>query len=524
MPDAGVTTPATSLPAATMPPAVAAPVAPASNDNSALAKDGHPMAGWHSGLFYLRDYNDNFRLYVQGRAQIDTYTYFGPGVSDTSLKPTMFLRRIRPELSGEILKDWKFMLAGDFGATSNDNTSGTNETFAAAAGSAPTATSGSYAGAQTSHVAAAATDVFLIYHADQLLNIQAGQFDAPFTMENRTSDKYLEFMERPLAVRVVGIPTNKEIGGMLWGETGDKFWFYSAGVFDGDGQNKLSPDARADFMARTFIHPLAGGSDEVLKNLQIGASLRYGKRDRNYTFYDVSNMTTQGNYTFWKSTYKSGDGVDTTLHVIPDGNQLGVAGELRVPIDMFDLQSEFVYINNQTREGLDGLEKTTRRSGEIKGTSYYVELGFWPLGNRDINGLPGYENPPHVDFAKADAPEPKQALQLVLRWEQLNLKYESASRHGVADPSNIDGSIKLNTLGLSANYWATKHIRLTTNYIMNMFPDSEPSSSSTANGPKWSSSQRAQAPGNTLGKGINDSARDSAHALYELLFRVAVAF
>src|SRR5262249_13928372 len=52
--------------------------AAASNDNSALAKDGHPMAGFHNGLFYLRDYNDNFRLHIQGRAHLDFYTYAGP--------------------------------------------------------------------------------------------------------------------------------------------------------------------------------------------------------------------------------------------------------------------------------------------------------------------------------------------------------------------------------------------------------------------------------------------------------------
>src|SRR5450432_1152897 len=76
------------------------------SDTSALADDGHPLAGWHNGLFYLRDYTDNFRLYLQGRAQIDAYTYFGPGVAETTLKPTLFLRRIRPELSGEFLGNW----------------------------------------------------------------------------------------------------------------------------------------------------------------------------------------------------------------------------------------------------------------------------------------------------------------------------------------------------------------------------------------------------------------------------------
>src|SRR4249919_1854759 len=49
-----------------------------------------PLAGWHGGLFYLRDENDNFRLYLQARAQVDIYSYFGPGVPDSKLKGTIF--------------------------------------------------------------------------------------------------------------------------------------------------------------------------------------------------------------------------------------------------------------------------------------------------------------------------------------------------------------------------------------------------------------------------------------------------
>src|SRR5882724_8218993 len=71
-----------------------------------------PLAGWHGGLFFLRDENDNFRLYLQGRAQVDVYSYFGPGVSDSKQKATIFLRRVRPELSGEFLGRFQWMLAG----------------------------------------------------------------------------------------------------------------------------------------------------------------------------------------------------------------------------------------------------------------------------------------------------------------------------------------------------------------------------------------------------------------------------
>ena len=484
--------------------------------------DENALAGWHGGLFFLRDRDDNFRLYIQGRAQIDSYNYFGPGVSDGGLKSTIFLRRVRPELTGEFLGKFQWMLAGDWGASSVDNARGTGETSAAAPGKAPDATTGRYNSAQTPRIVAVATDVYLNYKADSLFNVQVGQYDAPFTMENRTSDKYFAFMERSLAVRALGVPTNKEIGAMFWGETKDKMFFYSAGVFNGDGQNRPNPDNRADLIGRVFFHPLASMKNG-LKDLQIGGSFRFGERDPNYVNYDYNAFTTQANYTFWSPIYNGSKGF---THVLPAGKQVGYAFELRVPVeDKFDLQGEFVGINNGTREAVEGFQATnSERFGKMSGYSYYVQLGFWPMGNRDINGAPGYENPSHVDLKKPDKKTPSQAVQILVKWEQFAAKYESNSRSGDVDAKGIDGKIKVNALSLGVNYWASKHVRLTANYIMNMFPDSAPTKPTAAGGPAWSADQRALAPGNALPVGINDSARDSAHVLHELTFRAAVAF
>jgi phosphate-selective porin len=513
----------TAAPELVLPPP---PLAPASNG---LGKDGNPLAGWHNELFYLRDVDDNFRLYVQGRAQVDFYSYAGPGVSDTTLKPTLFLRRIRPEITGEFFHNWWFSIAGDFGATALDNPDGkTTETSAAGPGVVPTDTTGKYAGAQTAKIQAAPTDVFLNYRADPLFNVQVGQFDAPFMMENRTSDKYIPFMERSLAVRDVGISTNKEIGGMFWGETPDKYWFYSAGLFNGDGQNRLNTDSNGDIMARTFVHPLASEKSE-LKDLQIGGSFRYGQRDKKYTNYDYNSFSTQGNYTFWKPTYAGSEG---TTHILPSGAQFGIAGELRVPISMVDLTSEVVYIHNDTREVQEGDQSVpgalSLRRGDMHGVSYYVQAGIW-LGKRDVTGLPGYENMPHVDFSKPDPVDAPHAVQLLVKWEQVHLNYTSASRAGLTDVKNADGDIKANAFSLGANYWISRHIRLTANYVLNMFPDSAPSSATSMGGPVWSSTNRAQAPGNTIQTAAKDSARsdddarNNSHVLHEFLARIAVA-
>ncbi|MDB5218904.1 MAG: hypothetical protein JWO86_6831 [Myxococcaceae bacterium] len=496
----------------------------ASVDESGVGTDLHPMAGYHNGLFYLRDANDNFHLFVNGRAHIDFYSYAGGGVPETALKPTLFFRRVRPEITGDFLHHFNFMIAGEFGATAVDNAKGTNETSASAPGAAPTATSSKFATAQTTRFQATSADVFINYRQGSIFNIQVGQFDAPFMMDNRTSDKYTAFMERALPVRAIGIPSNKEIGAMFWGETQNRLFYYSFGPFNGDGQNRPNVDARFDVMGRVFVHPLATtdlAKGNPLKDLQIGGSVRYGSRDKKWVNYDYTALTTQGNFAFWSPTYAATNGIN---HIIPSGDQLGVAGELRIPFDRFDLTSEFLYIKNDTREAVEGFEATnTERFGDISGISYYAQLGWWVYGKRDINGLPGYENPPSLNWSKADPVDPDTAVQLLAKFEQVSLKYDSASRGGTPDAKNIDGDIKANVISFGINYWATKHIRLTLNYVYNQFPDSGPVKSSQPGGNVQTSTNRAQAPGNTIGAGIDDRAHDNAHDLHEVLARFAVA-
>jgi hypothetical protein len=228
-------------------------------------------------------------------------------------------------------------------------------------------------------------------------------------------------------------------------------------------------------------------------------------------------MSTQNGYTFWSPTYGGSRG---KTHIIPVQGQLGVAGEFRLPIDIVDLTAEVVYVNNHTREAVEGYQATiSDRFGGLHGVSYYAQVGVWLFGPRDVNGVTGYENPAHINFRKPDLDTPPQALQLVARWEQLDATYESSSRSGVPDAKNADGHIKVNALTLGATYWATKHLRMTGEYVYDSFPDSDASSQGGD-----ASKNRAQAPGNTLAAGINDDAKKTASSMHEVNFRAAVAF
>jgi len=508
--------PAEAKPAA---PVAAAPIAalPPPEPNSAAAATSAQIAsnatagaeepgtaGVHNGVFFIRDRKDILRLYVQGRAMIDFYSFYGPGVDHvSSLNPTFLLRKVRMELGGELYRKLQWFFGGDFGM--NSTALGANQTVA---------------------VRAAPTDVFLNYKADPLLNIQLGQYDLPFTAETRTSDKYLPFVERSAAVRIIGKGNAKDTGLMLWGNSDKRRIAYGVALVQGDGMNRPNVDHRFDVVARAYVRPLAGSKLPV-RDLQVGASFRRGSRDADLVAYDYPAMTTAGGYAFWKPTYGaplSASNPQGQTHVIPSGAQVLAAAELRLPTDSFDFTFEGLYGNEHTREAQDANLSQSLRLGTLTSWGYYAQIGVWPFGNAYVNGVPGDQGVTSLDFSKPDKP-PASALQLLLKWEQLSSNYESNARGG-DDISSIEGKIKLNTLSFGATYWLGKTLRVSANYGINWFPDSAPSSATpgASNGPVWGPEQRAQAPGNTLSPGVDDSARDHAHVLHEVLCRAQVAF
>ena len=131
--------------------------------------------------------------------------------------------------------------------------------------------------------------------------------------------------------------------------------------------------------------------------------------------------------------------------------------------------------------------------------------------------------PPHVDFSK-EKKLPEHSVQLVAKLEQLRLDYRGADRQGTPDAKNTDGEINVDAIGLGVNYFFTRHVRTTLNYVYYSFPESAPTTASAAGGPTQTSAQRAVAPGQGLDKGADDSARDGAHALHELSARIAIQF
>ena len=76
-----------------------------------------------------------------------------------------------------------------------------------------------------------------------------------------------------MAVRSLGVPRNKEIGAMVHGLLGERF-YYSAGVFNGEGPEFRNADNQPDGIGRMVLTPL--GAAQRVPPLAIGASGWYG--------------------------------------------------------------------------------------------------------------------------------------------------------------------------------------------------------------------------------------------------------
>jgi hypothetical protein len=341
-----------------------------------------------------------------------------------------------------------------------------------------------------------------------------GQYNAPFSLENRTGNKTTPFMERNVAIRGFVRPVNKEIGLTAWGEIANKLVNYEIGVFAGDGQNRPQIDNNADFIGRVFVKPFVSSKGSFLQKAQIGLSAHHGERDPKYVGYDYPSITTGNGYALWNPAYK--DSLGRNIHVIPSAGQNAIGGELRFPFRLlrwFDLRSEVYYVANHTREAVEGYQLTNNeRFGAVHGVGWYGQLSAW-IGHPFVSGEPGLVRPTRIDFSK-EPDTAKRGLEILALLAGVNGRYEGASRQGEYDektPGNPSGkagkNISLLQLGFGANYWHSQYIRATVNYSLYHARGSNPSDN------------LAQVPGSATKPQNN-----AAQLLHELGFRLGLAF
>ncbi|HEX7479576.1 MAG TPA: porin [Polyangiales bacterium] len=400
---------------------------------------------------FLRSSDDQFVLFPGGRLQVDGYAW----KRDTEKMPndTFLIRRARVEMFGWIGPWFGFNIAGDFAL--------------------PPAGAADPIGQAWQNTT---DDYVMIAPFKNLAMLQVGQFDAPFTLENRTSDKYFDFMERSLTVRAFGIPTNKEVGSMIHGVLPNSIAYYSLGVFNGDGQNFKNVDADFDLMGRAWISPAALANLSALEGAEIGASFWAGKRGA--TGLPLSPLTTQGGFAFSElkgtSVPTAASATGKPLEVHQHGNLTAFALELNLPlVHRYGLRVEYVHKNQEL--GIDDISQissgklTPLSTAKRSGWSAYGELWWWAVGDDTIIGAPGLQLPPRLKAFSTETP--RHGLMFAARLERLDTQLTSNMPLGVASVGTnaTSGETAVTSFEVGVNYWYSKRFRATLNYVHNHF-------------------------------------------------------
>jgi phosphate-selective porin len=439
---------------APLPSEVAPPVAPTATPAVpalVLPVSAEPLAGFSDGNAFLRSPDNDFILFPSGRIQVDTYTFRYSGDKNKAKIPnnTFLLRRARLELGGWIGSFVYFWLAGDFA-------------------SGPPAAAAPVAPANL----ATTDDYVALAPWNNLAILQVGQFDAPFTLENRTSDKYFDFMERSITVRAFGIPDNKEMGAMLHGFNDDRNYYYSVAVLNGDGQNFKNADREFDVMGRAWVAPFSFSGPGPLHDVEIGGSLWTG--DRANTLAPTS-QTTQAGFTFlsfgpFTTTYNGA--ANTAMQMRQVGRLNAAAGEINAPIDhKYGVRGEFVWRHSPlSEETIAGNGAgTIVRPADLKGYSLYGEAWVWLLGDdRLIGDQQGLQ--PFLRQKKFGVRPIQNGLMVAARYEHLDENVTSEANAATVVPdSPALGKTVVDSGELGVNYWHSKRFRATFNYVVNHF-------------------------------------------------------
>ena len=328
------------------------------------------------------------------------------------------VRRARLGVKGQLFKDFKYEIIGDFGIASSSSvgTSGTSDS----------GMSNQLTG----------TDVaYLDYAYDPAFQVRVGRFKMPFSLEQLTSSNNMDFMERSLAGQVEGeiIPA-KETGMMFFGSPQSGL-SYALAMSRGR-TNKSAVYDKPDFVGRvTANFAELSGNKDLVTHLGIG-----------YSVGEVTAVTPASSNT--EARASSGFFGGTALAAGSSRVRTGI--EMALAYDAFKLQSEYFNIKYEQPSGVEPAIKAN-----------YVQA-LWNITGEKHNysnssGTFGWIKPKSA-FTKSGG---TGAWQLGLRVSDFN------GEEFTLGSGKVSGATAT-TIGLT--WFMNDNVRVMANYVQTKFP------------------------------------------------------
>jgi hypothetical protein len=390
--------------------------------------------GSRDGQFFLRTRGNELVLLPSARLEVDGYDYATPDPFTSG--QVLSVDRIRFDVAGWVGAKVFFDLSADFaGGVSLRHTD--------------------------NYVAVAPW-------GDRAI-MQVGQFDAPFTLENRTPDRYLDSFARGSAVRAFAISENKDQGIMVHGTNPARNFYYSAALLNGEGPNVNGFSGQVDVMARAWVAPFSFRGPKRFGRVTVGGSAWTGSRS------DVpfDGQSTEGGYVFLTPALWWMSGSMEPLGMRQQGRLVAGAFEVNAPIT-HRIGARFELIGKQQSLAAFDISRSTPTivgNMTLSGWAGYAEIWGWVLGSDRLLGsvaAPGLQLP--LRYSDLEDGRPRNGLMLSARVDRID---ETMTPDGQAMINGVGigsaGTTRLTAYSVSGSYWFTRRARLMVSYVYNSF-------------------------------------------------------
>jgi phosphate-selective porin OprO/OprP len=228
------------------------------------------LAGIERGKPFLKSADDNFRIELGGRFQADFDAAEGDTrtLSGSKLGSQFLVRRARLNLDGRLYRWIGFRIEAEF-------TEGVS-----------------------------LKDAYLDLAFFPELRLQAGQFKVPFSLEELTSSRFIDFVERSI---VNELAPSRDRGVMLYGDLMQGAVSYYLGGFNGTGEDTSDNNGDKDLAFRLAFAPFRGSDSFWLKGLQFAGNVTWGNQDGSTSAQGRTSARTIERFRFFAPQPTRGD-------------------------------------------------------------------------------------------------------------------------------------------------------------------------------------------------------------------------
>jgi phosphate-selective porin len=207
--------------------------------------------------------------YIQMNLEDGDVSAFEGRFGQTALKDRFRLRRARINLTGDFAENFDFKVEGEF--ENSDGISSNRTDFSG-------------------------TDIFVNWHQFPEANVKAGQWKAPFGLEQLTPDPTLIIIERSLPTGA--ITPERQVGVQVWGKPFTNIWpaqkdllTYYAGIFNGNGRNvSINDNNNFMYVGRLELLPWQGKLLGQNSSLKLGGDVLNSRDDKGTNISQSLNL------------------------------------------------------------------------------------------------------------------------------------------------------------------------------------------------------------------------------------------